>query len=120
MSAREGGGGGKCGSSAVAVRAFVPSCRSLSCARMEYVREDGTVVDAEYIHDGMYDNLLELLAMDLARARPRLTLAEVLAPLTPQLIWSHMLPILRIVENTYQGFTQRFPYFIDVDSDSGE
>ena len=67
-----GGGGGECGSSAAAVQAFSLSGRILSCARMEYVREDGTVVDVEYTHDGMVDNLLELLAMDPARVRLRL------------------------------------------------
>ena len=80
-----GGGGGECGSSAAAVQAFSLSGRILSCACMEYVRDDGTVVDVEYIHDGMDDNLLDVLAIDVARVRPRLALAVVLAPLPPQL-----------------------------------
>ena len=120
MSAREGGGGGECGSSAAAVQAFSLSGRILSCACMEYVRDDGTVVDADYIHDGMDDNLLDLLAIDPARVRPRLALAVVLAPLPPQLTWRYTLPILVLVENRYQGFETRLPEFVDDDSDSEE
>ena len=115
-----GGGGGGCGSSAAAVQAFSLSGRILSCACMEYVRDDGTVVDADYIHDGMDDNLLDLLAMDPARVRPRLALAVVLAPLPPQLTWRYTLPILQLVENRYQGFETRLPEFVDADSDSEE
>ena len=89
-----GGGGGERGSSAAAAQAFSLSGRVLSCAYMEYVRDDGTVVDVEYIHDGMDDDLLDLLAMDPARVRPRLAFAVVLAPLPPQLIWRYTLPIL--------------------------